>query len=143
MCSLWKLRCVLEHRHLWRLTCFGLVGLSGVFVNMGFLWLLTEVAGIYYLLSSLVAIELSIISNFLLNNAWTFRDRSLGVVKLAALARYNLVCGGAIVASTTILYLLTTQMGVHYLAANLFAITVTSLWNFAANAAWTWRKGQR
>ncbi len=142
MCSLWKLRCALEHRHLRRLVRFGLVGLSGVFVNMGFLWLLTEVMGFYYILSSLVAVELSIISNFLLNNAWTFRDRSLGVVRLTALARYNLVCAGAIVGSTTILYLLTTHMGAHYLVANLIAITVTSLWNFAANAAWTWRKGQ-
>jgi len=118
---------------------FGLVGLSGVFVNMGFLWFLTEIVGLYYLASSIVAVEASIISNFILNNAWTFRDRSRGIIRLSALFRYNLVCVGAIAGSTTILYLLTTYAGFYYLLANLLAITVTSLWNFVMNMSWTWK----
>ncbi len=120
---------------------FLLVGLSGVVVNMGTLWFLTEAAGLYYMASSLVAVEVSIVTNFLLNNHWTFRARSQGVFRLSALGRYNLVCAGGIVGSTTILYLLTVYGGIHYLAANLAAITVTALWNFAANTAWTWRQG--
>lgn len=119
---------------------FLLVGLSGVFVNMGTLWFLTEVGGLYYMVSSVVAVEVSIVTNFLMNNSWTFRHRSHGVFRLSALAKYNLVCGGGIVGSTTILYLLTTLGGIHYLLANLAAISVTALWNFAANTAWTWRQ---
>jgi dolichol-phosphate mannosyltransferase len=116
-----------------------LVGLTGVFVNMVLLWYLTEVGGIYYLLSSLVAVETAILSNFLLNNAWTFRDKSRGAVRLGALCRYNLVCLGGMVTGTAILYILTSWFGAYYLAANLVAMSVTSLWNFAANASWTWR----
>lgn len=53
---------------------FGLVGLSGVVVNLLFFalfrsWDLSD------LLASPLAIECSIIWNFLLNNIWTFRER--------------------------------------------------------------------
>ncbi len=130
----------LGHRHLITFLRFLLVGFSGVFVNMGILWFLTEVGGVYYLASSLVAVEASIVTNFLINNAWTFRERSLGVIRLSALARYNLICAGGIAASTTILYLLATFAGLHYLVANMAAISVTALWNFGANVAWTWRR---
>ncbi len=128
-------------RHAGRFARFLTVGLSGVFVNMGMLWFLTEVGGVYYLLSSLAAVESSIVTNFLLNNAWTFRDRSHGEVSPRALCRYNLVCLGGIVMSSAILYSLTTWVGVYYLLANLAAMSVTALWNFAANASWTWRAG--
>lgn len=110
---------------------------------MALLWLLAEMAGLYYIVSSLVAVELSILSNFLLNNAWAFQDRSRGVFRFSALVRYNLVCAGAIVGSTTLLYLLTAHLGLYYLLANLLAITVTSVWNFAVNATWTWKQSRR
>ena len=54
---------------------FGLVGASGVVVNMAALIFLTEKLKINYAVSSLAAIELSILSNFALNNAWTWADR--------------------------------------------------------------------
>ena len=46
---------------------FALTGLSGVFVNLGSFQFLLNL-GVHKLLASPVAIELSIISNFLLNN---------------------------------------------------------------------------
>ena len=59
-----------------RVLKFGVVGVSGVGVNTFFLWFFTEIAEIHYLVSSPLAVELAVISNFLLNNAWTFRDSS-------------------------------------------------------------------
>lgn len=53
---------------------FGAVGGSGVVVNLAFLagfrWI-----GFHDSLSSALAIEVSIISNFILNERWTFRER--------------------------------------------------------------------
>ena len=57
-----------------RIFKYGTVGLWGLVVNEGFLWFFTEFVGFYYLISSLIAIEASIISNFFLNNYWTFSD---------------------------------------------------------------------
>ena len=61
-----------------RFSRFFAVGASGVAVNMGFLILMTEGLGTPYAISSLVAIEFSILSNFTLNNAWTWSDRHTG-----------------------------------------------------------------
>lgn len=56
---------------------FGIVGASGVAVNLGAFWLLLS-AGLGRYIASPIAIELSIIWNFLLNNYWTFRWRRTG-----------------------------------------------------------------
>ena len=53
---------------------FAIVGLSGVIVNLGVFKLLLE-ANVNKYLASPISIEASIITNFLLNNYWTFRWR--------------------------------------------------------------------
>lgn len=53
---------------------FAIVGSSGVIVNLGSFSLMLAL-GINKFIASPVAVELSIISNFLLNNYWTFRRR--------------------------------------------------------------------
>lgn len=54
---------------------FLLVGASGVIVNLGFFTLLLFL-GVNKFIASPVSIELSILSNFFLNNYWTFRWRN-------------------------------------------------------------------
>lgn len=54
---------------------FLIVGGSGVVVNLGFFTVFL-LAGINKYIASPLAIELSILSNFLLNNYWTFRWRN-------------------------------------------------------------------
>src|SRR5512138_4037424 len=58
-----------------RFVRFGIVGGTGVVVNYGFYVFFHEALGIYYLLASVLAIEMSLISNFVLNERWTFHDR--------------------------------------------------------------------
>ncbi len=55
---------------------FASVGLSGVFVNLGIFTILIK-SGLNKFIASPIAIELSIISNFLLNNCWTFNQRNV------------------------------------------------------------------
>jgi len=55
---------------------FGIVGGSGVLVNLGFFSLFLAL-GMNKYLASPIAIEISIIWNFFLNNAWTFRWRNV------------------------------------------------------------------
>jgi dolichol-phosphate mannosyltransferase len=55
---------------------FCLVGLSGVVVDMGFLYLLSDEStlGLPLTRSKIIAGELAIINNFIWNDFWTFRD---------------------------------------------------------------------
>ncbi len=72
---------------------FCLVGALGFLVNTGLLWILTDGVGLYYVLSSAISIEASILFNFSLNDTWTFRNRKgLGNSILVRAIRYNLVC---------------------------------------------------
>jgi len=117
------------------------VGLSGVLVNMGLLWLLTEFAGLFYLLSAAVSIETSIISNFVLNNYFTFRDRRPSGAKsfFNYLVKFNLVSLAGLGLNMGVLWLLTEVFGVYYLLSNLCGIAMATLWNYLVNTWWTWK----
>jgi len=120
---------------------FALVGASGVMVNTVLLWLLTDIAGLYYLLSAAIATEAAIISNFIWNDIYTFADRrSKGTASfIGRLLRFNLVSLGGLAINLAVLWFFTSIVGVYYLMANLIGIAVAMLWNFLVNLRWTWR----
>ena len=51
---------------------FYIVGASGVLVNLGILYILTDIAGFWYVASQIIAISASITTNFFFNRYWTF-----------------------------------------------------------------------
>lgn len=120
---------------------FGLVGASGIVVNEGLLWLLTELGGLVYLLSSAISIEASIVSNFLLNDFFTFRDRRSPGTQARAkrLGKFNIVSLAGLAVNLGMLWLLTEVFGVYYLLSNLAGIGLAFLWNYGLNTWWTWR----
>jgi dolichol-phosphate mannosyltransferase len=124
-----------------RFVKFCLVGLSGVLVNLGLLYLLTEFAGLYYLISAAISIESSIVSNFILNNFFTFADRRLPGAKsfVNRLLRFNLVSLAGLAINMGVLGLLTEVVGIYYLISQLFGIAAAILWNYLVNTWWTWR----
>ena len=124
-----------------RFVKFGLVGLSGILVNEGLLWLLTENYGLYYLLSAAIAVETAIITNFILNDIWTFRDRRTPGNRslLGRGLKFNLVSLGGLGINIAILWTVTEVVGISYLISNLIGIAGATLWNFTINTLWTWR----
>jgi dolichol-phosphate mannosyltransferase len=128
---------------------FCLVGASGVLVNQGLLWLLTQDvglrSGLRLSLPSAIAIECSILSNFTLNDFFTFPDRRLQGWKsfLMRLGRFNMVSLPGLAINMGILLLLTNQFGgeEYYLLFmfNLCGIAVAMLWNYLVNSWWTWK----
>ncbi|NEQ67710.1 MAG: glycosyltransferase family 2 protein, partial [Symploca sp. SIO2D2] len=124
---------------------FGLVGLTGVFVDMSVLYLLHDPTTLAWGLtrSKIIAAEVAIINNFAWNDAWTFRDLALqqqGWGKsLKRLLKFNIVCLVGLVLNVLLLNLLFNILGVHYLLANLIAIAAVTLWNFWINLKLSWR----
>jgi dolichol-phosphate mannosyltransferase len=118
-----------------------LVGASGVLVNMGLLWLLTEVGGLFYLASAAISIETSIITNFTLNDRFTFPDRrARGLAPfLRRLGKFNLVSLAGLAVNMAVLWTLTSMLGIHYLISNLVGIAAATMWNYAVNFLWTWK----
>ena len=120
---------------------FCLVGALGFLVNTGLLWILTDGVGLYYVLSSAISIEASILFNFSLNDTWTFRNRKgLGNSILVRAIRYNLVCIAGALLNLGILTLMTEAFGVYYLISNLVGMIAAVLWNYTGSIKWAWRK---
>lgn len=118
---------------------FGIVGLSGVAVNMVILWYLTEILDIYYVLSSVVATEVSILTNFGFNELWTFdkfseNNKSLGTKAL----EFNIVYAFGLVINVAVLWIATEYFQIYYLIANCMGIIVAFVWNFFFSSRIVW-----
>ncbi len=120
-----------------QLILFCLVGLVGVGVNLAVLYILTE-AGMYYLLSGAVAIELSLLTNFVLNRSWTFRDEARHVGLAKALAKDHVTRSIGMGINVGCLYVLTEFAGLFYMLSMLVGIGLATLWNFVGNVRWVW-----
>ena len=122
-------------REVRRVLGFILVGLSGVVVNMLILWALAEILGIYYLSAAVVAIEASIINNFVLNTYLVFKARDRLLRRLAIF--HGLSAAGVLI-NMSILVGLTELMGIYYLLSEAIAIIVAFGWNIVMNRRITW-----
>ncbi len=121
-----------------RFVRFGLVGGSGVVINMLVLYLLHDELGLPLSRSSVVGITLAICNNFLWNNFWTFRTTGIQSRRLAQFVAVSLV---GMLINLAILNVL-VALDFHYAAANLAGIMVATAWNFYANSRWTWGNSQ-
>ena len=122
---------------------FTCVGLSGVLVNLGSYLLLERKIGLHFALACPLAIELSILSNFLLNNAWTFKSRRTGSSIWKRLLRFHAVAGLAGVANYGAFLGLVSALHIYDVLANLAGILVGVLINYCLNSVWTWREPAR
>lgn len=122
---------------------FGFVGISGIFVNTGILYALTEYIGFYYLVSAIFAIEASIITNFLLNDYWTFDggNNSRMAKKWKRFVSFQVVSVLGVVINLAVLFILTEFIGLWYILSNIAGIFVAFIWNFFINRNFTWRRG--
>jgi putative flippase GtrA len=139
---------------------FCTVGASGVAVNLGCLALFADLLGLNQNLSGALAIEVSINTNFLVNELWTFRDRrssSGGLVRRWAKFHAVSIVGAVLQWITFFLMNLAVaslldlkwdaasgaSVGGWIYVSQLTGIAVATLWNFFANFYWTWRKGTK
>lgn len=129
---------------------FGLVGFSGVFVDMAVLYLLSDPSTLGFPLtrSKIAAAEVAIVNNFLWNDLWTFRDISSRQVgwrkRIKRLIKFNLVCLAGLVLNVLILNILYNFLGFNQLPygryiANFLAIAIVTVWNFWINLKLSWR----
>ncbi len=124
---------------------FGLVGLSGVFVDMAIFYLLSDPSTLAWGLtrSKIIAAEIAILNNFLWNDRWTFGDissRQKGWRQLTQrFLKFNLICLGGLILNVLLLNLLFNLLGINRYLANLIAIILVTFWNFWVNLKLSWR----
>jgi dolichol-phosphate mannosyltransferase len=128
-----------------RFVRFALVGASGVVVDMGMLFLLSDPTMLAWGLtrSKLIASELAIVNNFIWNDAWTFRDVSSHQrgfrQRLRRFGKFQLICLAGVVINAVLLNLQFNLLGMNRYLANAIAIVVVTGWNFWLNLKLSWR----
>ena len=89
-----------------------------------------------------ISIEASIITNFILNNYFTFADRNKkgAVAFLSRLLNFNLICLIGALIQIGVTNLLAIGFGLFDLFSLAIAISVAMIWNYLLNNWWTWRR---
>ena len=139
------LRLRLDSLPIGRFTRFALVGLTGVFVDMGVLYLLSDPSTLGWGLtrSKVIASSTAILNNFLWNDMWTFRDiaaRQSGMRhRFRRLLKFAAVCGLGLVLNVVLLNLMFNLLHMNRYLANLISIAIVTGWNFGLNVKLSWR----
>lgn len=117
---------------------FLLIGGSSALLNLLFLWLLSAVFGLWYLLASVLSYLLCMTYNFLLQRAWAFNGRGGAVLRQGFLFAAANVLGLAV--NTAVFYLLVEKAGLWYIAAQAAASVIVAVQSFFAYR-WIFARG--
>ena len=117
---------------------FVVVGAIGLAVNQVSLFLLVELGAVALRVASPIAILVSMVVTFGLNEIWTWHDRGGGRLLTRAVL-YGTINSGGLAINTGVLLFLSHEWGMDYLLANLVGAGIAAVWNFALNHFITWR----
>ena len=111
---------------------FVIVGVLGIVVNLTFFFILYQIMSIKDLLSLALAIEVSILFTFILNDRWVFIAHSYYNSLFERFLLYHIVLLGGMGINIGIYYPLSI-LGVNYLLSDGAGIVVASAWTFYMN----------
>jgi dolichol-phosphate mannosyltransferase len=123
-----------------RFARFGIVGASGLVVNTVLLAALTDVVGLFYVVSAVIATQGSTLWNFCLTELWVFSDRDHKRGLATRMALFFLMNNAALAVRGPLLVLLASGLGIHYVVANLISLISLTLLRFALADTWIWAK---
>ena len=121
---------------------YSLVGVSGVFVNLGLYLFLTRYYEISEVVAPLIAIESALISNFILNNFWTFGKRVTQSRIRVKFIKFHLVSGLSALINYSVFLALFLVFGLFDILANLIGIGLAAIVNYLINSNWTWKNNK-
>lgn len=113
-----------------RFARFSAVGATGVLVQTAALALLLRTGEIHYLVATALAVELSVLHNFVWHRRWTWSDRA-GARALPRLLKFNATNGAtSLIGNLALMFVLVSLLDVEPHFANLITIALCSLVNF-------------
>ena len=108
-----------------------MVGLIVFIIDLGSLFILTEVFGIYYLISAALAFTLGLIANYFLSISWVFNTRIItkGHFEFGVFAVIGIM---GLFFNEVLIWFLTEDQEINYLISKIFASILILFWNFYA-----------
>lgn len=112
------------------------VGISGLILDIGLLYLASDVLLIRPLVALLVTQIIVIIYNYLLNKYWSFESRG---AHMRQLMRYSVVLGFNYLFGEAAMYVGNEVFGVHHLLIRVATVALAVSWNFLLYNYWVYR----
>jgi dolichol-phosphate mannosyltransferase len=121
-----------------RFVLFCLVGLAGVALHLGVLWMLYRRLGFSFSAALIAAIVVAMVGNFALNNTLTYRDRRRrGTRFITGLLLFCAACSVGSLSNYAVAKFLVAN-GIWWPLASLCGLAIASVWNFGATGIVTW-----
>lgn len=156
-----RIKVLARKKYIRELVKYGLVGLVGLFIDMGIYYLLVTKYAVHYeisfpienfllqinlglslrtidiLISSIISSTLAIINNFILNSYFTFKVTNK---KLKRFASFAGVAAIGMVVSTMLLSLFIDVLELHEMLAKAIAVFIVAMMQFVINKVFTFRQ---
>ena len=120
--------------HVERFLCFAGIGVVATAIQYLILVAGVQLAHAAPVVASSIGFFIAALMNYALNRRYTFGSRKPhveAVTKFAAVAALGLALNGMLLAAGTHI------LGLNYLLAQVLATLAVLIWNYSANAAWT------
>ena len=114
---------------------FGIVGFSVMIIEFGSTYLCKEIIKLNKYISNGIGFVLAATSNYFLNRTWTFEshDAQIGIQYMQFMTVSIIGLG----INSLVLYILNDRFKWNFYLSKLFAIGITTIWNFFANLLFT------
>ena len=106
-----------------------IAGAAVAIIDFSLLYVLTDISHIWYLSSSIIAFSVSVAASFVLQKFWTFREHSLGRVRVK-LPLHLLLSFANIILNTFLMSFFVEQMHLWYITAQFCAAAMLACMNF-------------
>ena len=127
----------------WRLGRFSLVGFMGALLQLTLVSLLTRYFGVWSTSATLLAVEITVLHNFIWHERFTWDNRGLKSSRQLILRLWRFHAGNGLVSlagNTVVMYGLVERLEAPVLPAAMGAIVICSLANFLIADRWVFRR---
>ena len=118
---------------------YSIVGLSGVLVDASIFWLLLTSRVLPVELGGMISGQSAIISNFLLNDNWTFCTRRGNRSLFNRFWRFEITCLVGLIIKVVIISITVRQLGINPIIGNFAGISMAISSNFIFSKLWAWK----
>ncbi|MBO5692790.1 MAG: GtrA family protein, partial [Tidjanibacter sp.] len=98
-------------------------------INLLIIWIMTDVLGVHYLLSSIVGYASIVISSYIFSVTWIFTERKIAS-KGKEFVAFTLITVFAILMNLLSMWFFTDYLGWYYIISNITTNFLATIWGY-------------
>lgn len=115
---------------------FGVVGVIATIIDFFFLFLFTDIFGMYYLLSAAISFVLSTLFNYVASMRFVFKSKFSKGEKSKELTLFVILSVSGLLLNQFLLWFFVEKIALYYMAAKIIVTFFVMTWNFIPRKVW-------